>query len=186
MCPSLMDIQDFYNREHIADRLRNFTVTMIKPKKGSIKLTGSGAQITSPVPFARLLVDGWPKPLDPETAAAARSSMRHLSRCYEFLRSDMPPQHDNLLDNALAFHAVLLVLHALNEKRWQIKPKLHMFVSFVQKGTSHCSWNYREESFKGSGSHQQGHRRGEFSTPLAMSRGVFTKCCSKERLPRLF
>ena len=179
-----MDIQDFYNREHTADRLHNLTVTMIKPKKGSIELTGSGAQIRSLVPFGRLLVDGWPEPLEPETAAA-RSSMRHLSRCYEFLRSDMPPQPDSLLDNALAFHAAVLVLHALNEKRWQIRPKLHMFLELcAERGPPSCSWNYREESFGGSVSHQ-GHRRGGFSTPLAMSRGVLTKFCAKEGLPRL-
>ena len=97
-----LEIQGFYRQEHVQDKLHNLTVSMIKPKKGSIELTGSGAQIRSLVPFGKLLVDSWVEPLGPETFAA-RSSMRHLSRCYEFLRADMPPQQDSLLDNALAF-----------------------------------------------------------------------------------
>ena len=178
------EVQDFYTQQHTKDRLNNLTVSMIKPKKGPIELTGSGAQIRGLVPFGRLLVDRWEEPLEPE-AAAARSSMRHLSRCYEFLQSDMPPQQDSLLDNALAFHAGLLVLHALDEKRWQIRPKLHMFLELcAEREPPSFSWNYREESFGGSVSHQ-GHRRGGFTTPLAMSRGVLTKFCSKEALPKL-
>ena len=178
------EIQDFYNREHVADRLHNLTVTMIKPKKGPIELTGSGAQIRSLVPFGLLLVDAWVDPLGPE-AFAARSSMRHLSRCYEFLRAAMPPQQDSLLDNALAFHGSLLVLHGLHPERWQIRPKLHMFLELcAEEGPPSSSWNYREESFGGSVSHQA-HRRGGFGTPLAMSRGVLTKFCCKELLPRL-
>ena len=178
------EIQFFYDMGHIADRLHNLTVTMIKPKKGSIELTGSGAQIRSLVPFALRLVNSWAEPLGPEEFAA-RSSMRHLARCYEFLRAAMPPQDDSLLDNGLAFHGSLLVLHGIFPKRWQIRPKLHMFLELcAEKGPPSSSWNYRDESFGGSVSHQ-GHRRGGFGTPLAMSRGVLTKFCAKEALPRL-
>ena len=179
-----LDIQGYYRQEHVQDKLHNLTVSMIKPKTGSIELTGSGAQIRSLVPFGKALVDAWDEPLGPE-AFAARSSMRHLSRCYEFLRADMPPQQDSLLDNGLAFHASLLVLHGINSKRWQVRPKLHMFLELcAEQGPPSSSWNYREESFGGTVSHQA-HRRGGFSTPLAMSRSVLTKFCAKEALPRL-
>ena len=135
------------------------------------------------VPFGKALVDAWDEPLEPE-AFAARTSMRHLARCYEFLRADMPPQRDSLLDNALALHANLLVLHGLNSKRWQVRPKVHMFLELcAEQGTPSCGWNYREESFGGSVSHQA-HRRGGFGTSLAMSRGVLTKFCAKDALPR--
>ena len=177
-------IQDFYNREQTPDRLHNLTVTMVKPKRGAIELSGSGAQVRSLVPFAKEMVDGWAEPLDVE-AFTARSCMRHLARCYFFLQHNLQPQADSLLDNALAFHAGLLVLHGLHAKRWQLRPKLHMFLELCsEQGPPSSSWNYREESFGGSVSHQA-HRRGGFSTPLGMSRGVLTKFCAKESLPRL-
>ena len=177
-------IQDFYTREQTPDRLHNLTVTMVKPKRGAIELSGSGAQVRCLVPFAKELVDAWAEPLDVE-AFTARTCMRHLARCYFFLQQDLQPQADSLLDNALAFHAGLLVLHGLDAKRWQLRPKLHMFLELCkEQGPPSSSWNYREESFGGSVSHQ-GHIRGGFSTPLSMSRGVLTKFCAKESLPRL-
>ena len=97
-------IQGFYAEHQTTDRLHNLTVTMVKPKKGPIVLSGSGAQVRSLVPFGRLLVDSWLEPLDAE-AFAARTCMRHLARCYEFLHP-LAEQPDSLLDNALAFHAI--------------------------------------------------------------------------------
>ena len=178
------DIQEFYAEHRTKDRLYNLTVSMVKPKKGAIELSGSGAQVRALVPFAKHLVDSWPEPLGPE-AFAARTCMRHLARCYEFLQPTLADQPDTLLDNGLAFHASLLVLHGMNGKRWQVRPKLHMFLELcMEGGPPSCSWNYREESFGGSVSHQA-HRRGGISTPLAMSRSVLTKFCSKEALPVL-
>ena len=178
------EIQAFYAREATPDRLHNLTVSMIKPKKGSIELSGSGAQIRCLIPFAKELVDEWPQPLDAERFAA-QSAMRHLARCYSFLSGDMQPQPDTLLDNALAFQSSLVGLHAFNQKRWQLRPKLHMFLELcAEGGPPSSSWNYREESFGGSVAHQA-HRRGGLASPLAMSRGVLTKFCAKEALPRL-
>ena len=179
-----LEIQGFYEEHHSTDRLHNLTVSMIKPKKGSIELNGSGAQVRCLVPFGKLLVDSWAEPLDAE-AYGARTCMRHLARCYEFLSPRLVDQQDSLLDNGLAFHASLLVLHGLNGKRWQLRPKVHMFLELcAEGGPPSSSWNYREESFGGSVSHQA-HRRGGFSTPLGMSRSVLTKFCAKEGLPRL-
>ena len=120
------EIQGFYDDHHTTDRLHNLTVSMVKPKKGAIELSGSGAQVRCLVPFGKVLVDAWPEPLDPE-AFAAKTCMRHLARCYEFLRPMLAEQPDSLLDNALALHASLIVLHGMNSKRWQLRPKLHMF-----------------------------------------------------------
>ena len=178
------DVQAFYDEHQTKDRLHNLTATMIKPKKGSVELSGSGAQIRCLVPFGRLLVDGWPEPLGPE-AFGARAAMRHLSRCYFFLSGDLQPQEDTLLDNALAFHSCLVGLHGFNAARWQLRPKLHMFLELcAEGGPPSSSWNYREESFGGSVSHQA-RRRGGLASPLAMSRGVLTKFCARESLPRL-
>ena len=163
--------------------LTGFTVLMVKPKKGLVELSGSGAQIRCLIPFGKLLVDGWEEPLRPE-AFAARAAMRHLSRCY-FLSGDMQPHEDSLLDNALAFSTCLVGLHGFNARRWQLRPKLHMFFELCSEGgPPSSSWNYREESFGGSVSHKA-RRRGGLASPLAMSRGVLTKFCAKEALPRL-
>ena len=177
------EIQAWYEATAVQDRLHNLTVSMIKPKKGPIELTGSGAQIRSLVPFGRMLVESWPEPLEVE-AYAAKNAMTHLAKCYDQLSAILQPQREGLLDNALAFHQSLVGLHAVNSKRWQLRPKLHMFLELcAEPGPPSSSWNYREESFGGSVSHQC-HRRGGFATPLAMSRGALTKFCSKEALPR--
>ena len=117
------EIQTFYNDNGTVDKLHNLTRLMIKPKKGAIELSGSGAQIRSLVPFGKLLVDSWVGELSAE-AFAARAGMRVLARCYDFLSpalcADGP---DTLLDNAMAFHSTVVGLHGINAKRWQIRPK---------------------------------------------------------------
>ena len=77
------DLQAYYHRAQTADRLNTLTLTMIKPKKGSIELSASGAEVRALVPYAEELVNSWPEPLSPE-AFAARAGMRRLSRCYFF------------------------------------------------------------------------------------------------------
>ena len=178
------DIQHYYEAQQIADRLTNLTVTMVKPRKGSIELAGSGAQIRALIPFAAHLVDAWPEEVGPERYGA-RACMRHLAECYSFLAGNMQPRDDTLLDHALAFHTTLRTLHAMNGQRWQLRPKLHMFMELAFEGGSpSSSWNYREESFGGSVA-RQSHRYGGFASPLAMSRGTLEKFCIKETLPRL-
>ena len=177
-------IRTFYDDNQTVDRLHTLTVTMVKPKKGSIELAGSGAQIRALIPFAAGLVETWPEQLEPE-AFGARACMRHLSNCYSFLSRPLEAREETLIDHALAFHTTLRTLHELNAKRWQMRPKLHMFMELcLEGGSPSTSWNYREESFGGSLS-RQSHRRGGFGTPLAMSRGCLTKFCAKEALPRL-
>ena len=176
-------IQDFYHRTAVVDRLHDLTVTMIKPKKGSISLTGSAAQIRALVPYGVELVDSW-EDLSLERAAA-KTCMHHLSTCYSFLSSNVRQEEGDLLTNALAFQRNLQGLFLTNPKRWQIRPKLHLFLELAaQGGQPSASWNYREESFGGSAS-KQSHRKGGWTTALAMSRSCLTKFCVREKLPRL-
>ena len=176
------DIRAFYARTGVVDKLHDLTVTMVKPKKGSIELGGSGAQVRALVPFGVQLVDAWTE-LDVERAAA-RTCMHHLANCYEFFS----PSHEaegSLLTEALGFQRNLQGLFLTNPKRWQIRPKLHLFLEMAfLGGPPSASWNYREESYGGSAA-RQSHRRGGWKTPLAMSRSCLTKFCSKERVPRL-
>ena len=167
------------------DRLHNLVVSMIKPTKGAIELAGSGAQIRHLVPFALRLVNGWEvAELDAEKIGA-RTCMRHLARCYAFLSRTIGATEDSLLSNALAFLQNLKGLHGWNSARWQIRPKMHMFLKLAaEPGTPSSSWNYREESFGGSVS-RQSHRRGGLGSALAMSRSALTKFCAKEAIPRL-
>ena len=62
---------------------------------------------------------------------------------------------------------------------------MHLFLELCKEpGTPASSWNYREESFGGSISHQS-HHRGGVSSPLSMSKMVLMKFCAKEKLPIL-
>ena len=178
------EIQAFYLQHQTADRLFNLTKTMVKPRKGSIELAGSGAQIRALIPFGLQVVEAWPAEVSAEKYAA-RACMRHLAECYSFLATALQARDDTLLDHALAFHTTLRTLHDVSAKRWQLRPKLHMFMELCFEGGSpSCSWNYREESFGGSVS-RQSHRYGGVATPLAMSKGTLDKFCIKESLPRL-
>ena len=178
------EVQQFYRDHGTVDKLHNLTRLMIKPKKGAIELSGSAAQIRSLVPFGKILVDSWQGDLSAE-ALAARAGMRQLARCYEFLSPVGGGAPDTLLDNALAFHGTVVGLHGLNARRWQIRPKMHLFLELCKEpGTPASSWNYREESFGGSISHQS-HHRGGVSSPLSMSKMVLMKFCAKEQLPIL-
>ena len=80
-------IQEFYRRHGTVDKLYDLTRTMIKPKKGSIELSGSAAQIRALVPFGLELVESLVE-LDLERAAA-KTCMQHLSRCYSFLSANV-------------------------------------------------------------------------------------------------
>ena len=179
-------MQQHYEQEGTKDRLFNLTKTMVKPKKGSIELAGSGAQIRCLVPFCLQLVNSWELPLS-EEQTLARTAMRHLHRCYSFLSAEahLENRPDSLLDNALALHTTLRSLHGIHAARWQLRPKLHLFMELcAEGGPPSSSWNYREESFGGSVG-RQSHHRGGLGTLLSMSRAMLTKFCSKEGLPRL-
>ena len=178
-------IQDFYRRSGTVDKLHNLVVTMIKPKKGSIELSGSGAQIRALIPFGLELVNAWTdEDLDRERLGA-RAAMRSLAAtCYSYLSLEQPAQ-GTLLQHALAFQANLQGLHAISQRRWQLRPKLHMFLELAAEGANpSSSWNYREESFGGSVS-KQAHVKGGITSPLAMSKSMLTKFCSKESLPKI-
>ena len=177
-------VQKFYHRTNVVDKLHNLTVTMVKPKKGSIELTGSAAQIRALIPFGLEIVNTWPEDgLDMERLGA-RAAMRSLASCYSFLSAEQPAQ-GSLLQHGLAFQANLQGLFAINNKRWQLRPKLHMFLELAAEGANpSSSWNYREESYGGSVS-RQAHLKGGFVSPLAMSRSTLTKFCAKESLPKI-
>ena len=177
-------IQEFYHREGVVDQLHDLTTTMIKPKKGSVELSGSGAQIRALIPWGKELVDGWVDCTVEQEAA--RACMNHLFTCYQYLSpTEAPREEDGFLINALGFQRNLQELHAVHPKRWQIRPKLHLFLEMaLEGGHPSASWNYREESYGGSVS-KQAHRKGGCKSPMAMSRAALTKFCAKERVPKL-
>ena len=143
------EVQEFYRNSGTTDKLHNLTVRMIKPKKGSIELSGSVAQVRALVPFALQLVESWEDGgLDLESLGA-KEAMKQLAICYRFLSPAL--ETGSLLDHALGFQQLLQNLHAISPKRWQLRPKLHMFLELAAKGSNpSSSWNYREESFGGS------------------------------------
>ena len=173
-------IQAFYRQEKPKDQLHDLTVRMVKPKKGSIELSGSGAQIRALIPFALQLVQSW-EDLTLEKAGA-KTCMELLAKLYACLTPEEGRAKDEM---ALGFQRNLQGLHLTKPKRWQMRPKLHMLLELVAEGgCPSASWNYREESFGGSVS-RQSHRKGGWPSPLAMSRSTLTKFCAKERLPKL-
>ena len=126
-------IQEFYLRTKVVDKLHNLVLTMIKPKKGSIELSGSGAQIRALVPFGLEVVNSWDEATLDLEKLGARASMRSLATCYSFLSLEQPAQ-GTLLQHALAFQANLQGLHAISKVRWQLRPKLHMFLELAAEG----------------------------------------------------
>ena len=174
-------IQEFYHREKVVDKLHSLVVTMIKPKKGSIELSGSGAQIRALIPFGVQIVDAWDQTKLDAEHLGARAAMRALASCYAFLSANKPAQ-GSLLDHGLTLQKILQGLHSISKKRWQLRPKLHMFLELAAEGANpSASWNYREESFGGSVS-RQAHVKGGVTNPLGMSRAALTKFCVKESL----
>ena len=177
------EMQAFYRRQRVKDQLNELKVTMIKPKKGPVEMTGSGAEIRALVPFALELVNSW-EDLNSERFAA-KQCMQHLAACYNCLSPQEGRDSREMLDQALGFHRNLQVLHLSNPKRWQMRPKVHLFLELAAEGgTPSASWNYREESFGGS-VRWQAHRKGGFPSPLAMSRSALTKFCAREALPAI-
>ena len=177
-------VQTFYTRSGTVDKLHNLVVTMIKPKKGSIQLHGSAAQIRALIPFGVEVVDAWTQEVLDMERLGAKAAMRSLATCYSFLSKEQPAQ-GTLLQHALAFQANLQGLHAISKERWQLRPKLHMFLELAAEGANpSSSWNYREESVGGSVS-RQAHVKGGMTNPLGMSRSALTKFCSKESLPKI-
>ena len=137
-CPWLwQEIQQFYNDNGVVDKFNNLVKTMIIPKKGSIQLTGSGAEVRALVPYGLQLVNSWgPDGMTPERFAA-RSCMRELSACYSSLSTDASTNAaGSLLDHALAFQANLQGLHRLSPRTWQLRPKLHMFLELAAEGSN--------------------------------------------------
>ena len=178
------NIQEFYGRQGTQDKLHSLVVTMIKPKKGSIELNGNGAQIRALIPFGLEVVNAWPEAGLNKEMVGARAAMRSLSTCYSFLSVEQPAQ-GTLLQHALAFQANLQGLHAISNKRWQLRPKLHLFLEMAAEGANpSSSWNYRDESFGGSVS-RQARVKGGITTPLGMSKSMLTKFCAKESLPKI-
>ena len=92
-------IQAFYRDNHTEDKLHDLTLSMIKPKKASIELAGSGAQVRALVPFGLQLVESWTV-VDDEHVSA-RECMRDLAKCYGCLRSGADVE--NFLGFALGF-----------------------------------------------------------------------------------
>ena len=179
-------VQNFYTLHATKDKLHNLTVKMIKPKKGSIELSGNAAQVRALIPFGLELVESWPEESLTLEHVGAKQGMKQLSTCYAFLSSEEAGlQSGTLLGHALAFQRTVQNLHGLHPKRWQVRPKLHLFLELAAEGgCPSSSWNYREESFGGSLA-RQAHVKGGFTSPLAMSTSMLAKFCAKESLPKL-
>ena len=179
-------VQEHYDRNGVKDKLNNLTRKMIKPKKGSIELSGSAAQVRALVPFGLELVLSWQDAELTLEGLGAKQGMKQLSTCYAFLSPEQAArQGGTFLDHALAFQSTVQNLHAISAKRWQIRPRLHLFLELAAEGGfPSSSWNYKEESFGGS-LRRQAHVFGGYTSPLAMSTAMLAKFCSKEALPNL-
>ena len=60
-----LHMQEFYEQEHVEDRLRNLTTGMIKQQNKSPKMRGSAACVRALVPFALRAANRWLSAADP-------------------------------------------------------------------------------------------------------------------------
>ena len=146
-------VEAWYKREDIEDRLQNLTQGMIKAQKKGPKLRASGAQVRALIPFARAKAEelfGDAVPVE----AAAKQCIISLHECYKTLSRDVIAARETLKDQARKFALQYVSLSAAfadsASKQWIVKPKLHLFMHLAEEGANPSKfWCYRDEDFGG-------------------------------------
>ena len=177
-------IRTFYGENQVQDRVSRLTLSMVKNGLTSL----GAAEVRALVPFGEVLTGlmAGHEGAGPVTLSV-HEAMKHLHQCYKLLGRDFAEQVEagEMLMHGLAFHHLIVTLHGVDPERWLLRPKHHMFLEMLgEKTRPSLYWTYREESFGGSLS-RQGHTQGGKPSVTSMSRGVLSKFCARERVPRM-
>jgi len=179
-------IQELYAARGVEDRLTGLTYTMIVQPKKSPKLRGSAAQCRALVPIVHQLASDVLSSAVP-IEEACKVGIASLNQCYMALSSDSIFWRDILDEHSRRFAAQYVALEAAttHNKRWVVKPKLHLFLELCSSGEKPSKfWAYRDEDFGGTCAHLA-RRRGGLLRPSATSASMLRKFMVKSRMPRI-
>ena len=186
-CRSLwLEMQSFYDRNHVQDKLQNLIPTMICQSGKVPKLRCSAAQCRALVPFAYEMTQRFCEAADP-VDLACKSGTSALHQCYMALSSNSIFWKDTLATQSKLFAAqyVAIEAHVDIYRKWKIKPKLHMFLELCSSGSKpSCFWTYRDEDFGGTCA-RLARRRGGLLRPSCTSATMLDKFKIKTPVARI-
>ena len=141
-------IQAYYREHGVKDQLQNLSLSMICQEKKAPKLRGSAACVRAIVPCANelaqlLLFDGNPD------QRAAKVGMAHLNKCYQALSAASIFSRDILAVNSRKFAAQYVALESFyaDSKKWNVKPKLHLFLELCGDGSQPSALDLQGRGF---------------------------------------
>ena len=178
------DIKTWYRSNNIEARLDDLKPSMLKKdeKNSKPKLRSKAAECRALIPYALDSANRLLDASDPLEASITQATV-HLNACYSNLSADAF-NAAHMKENSLKFCLLYVALEA-RDKRFCIKPKLHLFMELTQLGNSCPSlfWTYRDEDFGGFVA-QISKKRGGFNKPGNTAKSVLLKFISKHSLPR--
>lgn len=181
-------MQAFNARNGVQDKLDVLLPSLFMQKKKGFKLRCSAAKARALVPFAAELATELLSPEEPEEDAL-RLAATHLKDLYATLSAECIFQTDLAQEHSRKFALLYVSLHdfyhARDDRRFRIKPKLHLFMHITQDGSRPARhWNYRDEDWGGSVA-RLCRRRGGLLSCSAMSRNVLQRFVAGVPVPKI-
>ena len=181
-------MQESNARRGVQDKLDVLLPALFMQKKKGFKLRCSAAKARALVPFAAELAE---ELLSPDVPAenALRLAAHHLNKLHATLSDECIFQTDLAREHAKKFALLYVSLHdfhhALDNRMFRIKPKLHLFMHITQDGSRPARhWNYRDEDWGGMVA-RLCRRRGGLLSCAAVSRNVLQRFVIGVPVPRI-
>ena len=184
------DIKSWYQRVGCENRYNAMTVTMVRAKPGkSPKLKGKAGEIRHLIPWGEDVMTRFFAHKDASSEeGTCREAAAAIHQCYKCLARD--GFHHEALKSAcrkfLLLYAALEACTPIEEARWRLKPKFHLFLHVCEETSSSPSgfWTYVDETWGGKIAHISV-RRGGLHAPRAQSQNVLQKFCAQNKIPEL-
>jgi hypothetical protein len=180
--------QAFYAANRVQDKIDVLLPSLFMQSKKGFKLRCSAAKARALVPFAAELAT---ELLSPEVPAenALRLAATHLNELHATLSETCIFQTDLAREHSRKFALLYVSLHdfhhARDDRKFRIKPKLHLFMHITQDGSRPARhWNYRDEDWGGSVA-RLCRRRGGLLSCMAMSRNVLMRFVLGVPVPKI-
>ena len=178
----------YYKANRVEDKLDCLMPNMFYPggKKADAMMHCSAAQCKALVPFVAQCANEMLSDNNP-VEKAVKMAAQHLKQVYDTLSESSFLSADVARSEGLKFALQYVALHdvAGTEKRWKIKPKLHLWLHMISDGSKPSRyWNYRDEDYGGSVA-KLSRRRGGLQKPGPMSRNVLMRFLVKQPLVRM-
>ena len=176
----------WYEANNVEDRIDHLVPNLVRQNNKAPLLRASAAKVRALVPYGVELTSAMGDNDSPQDVAA-KSAAFHLNQCYKALSED----HGDLLgalpehSRKFAWQLVALERSTSDRLRWQVKPKLHLFLELcLEGGRPSLCWTYRDEDFGGSCA-RMSRRRGGLLSPTATSECLLQRFAIKEPIVRI-